>query len=196
MTGPRPGRAKSTRGRGAGAARGRGGRGGARGGAAASSAAEATPITDESNGPATSAAPEANMTDAPPVQSSETDGVTPTTTSQAAATGAPPRIAAAARGARAGGRFMPRAIRRSQLDREAIAAQEVAKVEDKATLDARLKRGGRGGRGGARRARGGPAIGGFDRVIRGGQGGFGSGIQASGSGMFPNAFAVWSLLAC
>lgn len=77
-----------------------------------------------------------------------------------------------------GPKFVPRAIRRSQLSREAIAAQEVAKQEDKAALDARLKRTGRGGRGGPRRARGGPPTA-FDRVIRGGSGGFGSDIQAT-----------------
>lgn len=121
------------------------------------------------------------MTDAPPAQSSESTGADASSSSQPGGQGpAPARAATAARGARAGGRFMPRAIRRSQLDREAIAAQEVAKVEDKATLDARLKRATRGGRGGGRRARGGPPAS-FDRVIRGGAGGFGSGIQSSGT---------------
>lgn len=82
----------------------------------------------------------------------------------------------AARGAR-GGRFLPRAIRRSAVDREAIANQEISKVEDQEKQEARLKRAVRGGRGGGRRARGGPVN--FGAIIRGGGGGFGSGIQAS-----------------
>lgn len=189
MTGPRPVRGKSTRGRGAGASRGRGGRGGARGGASASSAAgpsssnDANPdtATSSSSHPASPTAPDTNMTDAPPAQSSETVGADASSSSQAGPGPVAARAMAAVRGSRAGGRFMPRAIRRSQLDREAIAAQEVAKVEDKATLDARLKRATRGGRGGGRRARGGPPAS-FDRIIRGGAGGFGSGIQSSGTG--------------
>lgn len=76
-----------------------------------------------------------------------------------------------------GGRFLPRAIRRSAVDREAIANQEISKVEDQEKQEARLKRAVRGGRGGGRRARGGPVN--FGAIIRGGGGGFGSGIQAS-----------------
>lgn len=75
------------------------------------------------------------------------------------------------------GRFLPRAIRRSAIDREAIANQEISKVEDQEKQEARLKRAVRGGRGGGRRARGGPVN--FGAIIRGGGGGFGSGIQAS-----------------
>lgn len=123
------------------------------------------------------------MTDAPAAaQASETAGAGADASSSAQADpgSAAARTTTAVRGGRAGGRFMPRAIRRSQLDREAIAAQETAKVEDKATLDARLKRATRGGRGGGRRARGGPPAS-FDRIIRGGSGGFGSGIQSTGT---------------
>lgn len=65
------------------------------------------------------------------------------------------------------------------MDREAIAQKETQKLEDKAAQDARMKRAARG-RGG-RRARGGPAGGFQDRVIRGGAGGFGSMIEATGS---------------
>lgn len=90
------------------------------------------------------------------------------------------RPAAATRGSGSGfGKFLPRAVRRSQLDREAIAQKETQKLEDKAAQDARMKRAARG-RGG-RRARGGPAGGFQDRVIRGGAGGFGSMIEATSS---------------
>lgn len=65
------------------------------------------------------------------------------------------------------------------MDREAIAQKETQKLEDKAAQDARMKRAARG-RGG-RRARGGPAGGFQDRVIRGGAGGFGSMIEATSS---------------
>lgn len=82
----------------------------------------------------------------------------------------------APRGGRAG-RFLPRAIRRSAVDREAIANQEISKIEDQEKQEARLKRAIRGGRGGGRRARGGPVN--FGAIVRGGGGGFGSGIQAS-----------------
>ncbi|KAK7749716.1 hypothetical protein SLS53_000295 [Cytospora paraplurivora] len=83
-------------------------------------------------------------------------------------------------GASGAAKFLPRAIRRSQLDREAIAQKESQKQEDKAAQDARLRRAGRGGRGGGRRARGGP--GGFqDRVIKGGAGGFASQLESTGS---------------
>lgn len=98
-------------------------------------------------------------------------------TSSAARSVTPTR--GAARGGR-GGRFLPRAIRRSALDREAIANQEISKVEDQEKQDARLKRALRGGRGGGRRARGGPVN--FGAIIRGSGGGFGSGIQASTGG--------------
>lgn len=177
------------RGRGSGRARGaapRGrGRGRGRGGASASNdvAPAAAASSSSTNDPANTPAPDAIMTDAPAAtQPSETAGADASSSSQAdpAPAAAAARATTAVRGGRAGGRFMPRAIRRSQLDREAIAAQETAKVEDKATLDARLKRATRGGRGGGRRARGGPPAS-FDRIIRGGSGGFGSGIQSTGT---------------
>lgn len=164
----RGGRGRGTRGRGRGA---RGGRGASSTTAASNNA---TPSTED-----------VAMSEAPPAQASSEAPApsTSTSTTQAAPTSNPtsrsstPRPSTTTRGP-GGPKFVPRAIRRSQLSREAIAAQEVAKQEDKAALDARLKRTGRGGRGGPRRARGGPPTT-FDRVIRGGAGGFGSDIQAS-----------------
>ncbi|PSR81224.1 RNA polymerase III RPC4-domain-containing protein [Coniella lustricola] len=111
----------------------------------------------------------------------------PITSTPLASRAATPTRGVSARGGAAAGRFLPRAIRRSQLDRETIAAQETAKQETKAAADARLQRAVRGGRGGGRRARGGPPTG-FDRVIRGGAGGFGSTIQASTNRAAPSAF--------
>ncbi|KAF3770734.1 hypothetical protein M406DRAFT_326157 [Cryphonectria parasitica EP155] len=141
-------------------------------------------------------AAEAEMVDAPTAQfsSSETVDAAASSTAQAAPpTSAPPTTRstparASARGAAASGRFLPRAIRRSQLDRDTIAAKESAKQETKAAVDARLQRAARGGRGGGRRARGGPPAG-FDRIIRGGTGGFGSTIQASSNRGGPSSFA-------
>lgn len=155
------------RGRGRGA-RGRGGRGGASAAAPAGAAQDADPA---------SAAPApAPM---PGTKTPAQDGAADTPTPRAAPTPAA-RPAAATRGSgSAFGKFLPRAVRRSQLDREAIAQKETQKLEDKAAQDARMKRASRG-RGG-RRARGGPAGGFQDRVIRGGAGGFGSMIEATSS---------------
>lgn len=161
-----------------GGARGRGApRGRARGGRARRGGAAAPP--------ADMGASDVQMTDAPanaqPEASIPQPSTTPSTPASLASRAAPARggpSSTSARGGAAAGRFLPRAIRRSQLDRETIAAQETAKQETKAAVDARLQRAARGGRGGGRRARGGPPTG-FDRIIRGGAGGFGSTIQAS-----------------
>lgn len=112
------------------------------------------------------------MTEAPAAQASS-EAPAPAPTTQAAPAPNPTSRSAITRGP-GGPKFLPRAIRRSQETREAIAAQEAAKQESKAALDARQKRTGRGG---PRRARGGPPT--HDRVIRGTSGGFGSDIQAS-----------------
>lgn len=160
-----------------GGARGRGApRGRARGGRARRGGAAAPPVDTSVS--------DIQMTDAPANAQPEASTSQPISTPASLASRAAPArggpSSTSARGGAAAGRFLPRAIRRSQLDRETIAAQETAKQETKAAVDARLQRAGRGGRGGGRRARGGPPSG-FDRIIRGGAGGFGSTIQASTS---------------
>lgn len=170
------GTARGGRGRGA-RGRGRGARGGRGASSTTATSNNATPSTEDvamSEAPAAQTFPEAPAPASTPSASTSTTQAAPT--SNPTSRSSTPRPSTTTRGP-GGPKFVPRAIRRSQLSREAIAAQEVAKQEDKAALDARLKRTGRGGRGGPRRARGGSTT--FDRVIRGGTGGFGSDIQAS-----------------
>ncbi|CAN8095681.1 unnamed protein product [Discula destructiva] len=180
------------RGRPRGARAARGSRGGARGASMAAEASSAPAPASESESAPT---PDTEMPDAPPNEpptettSSKANPTAPAPSSHTATTVEPARSASpAARGAAPtrggarggrGGRFLPRAIRRSALDREAIASQEISKIEDQEKQNERLKKLGRGGRGGGRRARGGPVN--FGAVIRGGGGGFGSGISASAS---------------
>lgn len=168
-------RGRGTRARGRGA-RGRGGASSAVDGAAAEASSNDAPI-DVEDAPMNDA-PSANYATLKESSTTQPNAASAPTASSSSSrpTPAPARGAGTARG-----RFMPRAIRRSQVDRESIAAKETAKLEDKAAQDARLKRATRGGRGGGRRARGGAPGGFFDRVISAGAGGFGSGIQATGS---------------
>ncbi|ROW02705.1 hypothetical protein VSDG_01686 [Cytospora chrysosperma] len=162
------------RGRGA-PRRARGGRGGA---------ATAAPRSDNNApeaemGDATAAAPAAPIhtqtnTDAP--SNPQPDSTPGPSTARPVVS----RPTAARAGAAGAAKFLPRAVRRSQLDREAIAQKESQKQEDRAAQEARLRRGGRG-RGGGRRARGGAPGGYQDRIIRGGAGGFASMIEATAS---------------
>ncbi|KUI56790.1 hypothetical protein VP1G_04050 [Cytospora mali] len=176
-----------TRGARGGAARGRGSRprrGGAARGGRGGAAAAGNDAPEADMGDAATAAPAAptetqtrpdtGATDAP---SNPQPDPTPSasTTRPAAARPTPARA-----GASGAAKFLPRAVRRSQLDREAIAQKESQKQEDKVAQDARLRRGGRG-RGGGRRARGGAPGGYQDRIIRGGAGGFASMIEATSS---------------
>lgn len=192
---------ESTRGRGRprgrparGARATRGGRGAARGAAAAASEPEPTPTPAVDTAmadappaeafPSLAAASEASTsqtnTAAPPLPTENaTPAAEPSRSASPAVRGASSTRASAARGAPRGGRFLPRAIRRSALDREAIARDVQLKMEDQERQNARLKMRGRGGRGG-RRARGGPVN--FGAVIRGGGGGFGSNIVTATGG--------------
>lgn len=168
--------------RGGGGARGRGAprraRGVARGGwrgAATAAPSNGNNAPDAEMGDATTAAPAAPIDtqinpDAPPNPQPDSS-----TTRPAAARPTPGRA-----GAAGAAKFLPRAVRRSQLDREAIAQKESQKQEDMAAQEARLRRGGRG-RGGGRRARGGAPGGYQDRIIRGGAGGFASMLEATAS---------------
>ncbi|KUI71576.1 hypothetical protein VM1G_07131 [Cytospora mali] len=175
-------RGGATRGRGYRPRRGGSARGG-RGGAAAAASNDA-PEADMSDAAATAPAPptetqtrpDTGATDTPSnPQPDPTAGAS--TTRPAAARPTPARA-----GASGAAKFLPRAVRRSQLDREAIAQKESQKQEDKVAQDARLRRGGRGrGGGGGRRARGGAPGGYQDRIIRGGAGGFASMIEATSS---------------
>lgn len=103
----------------------------------------------------------------PAAATTPTESSTPATASKPAP--AKPATAGSARGA---AKFLPRATRRSQLDREALAQKELQKQETRAAIDARLKRMGRG-RGGARRSRGGAPGGYQDRIIKASAGGLG-----------------------
>lgn len=125
---------------------------------------------------AAAAAPTDTQTNTDALSNPQTDSTPGSSTARPVAARPTPARAGAAGAAK----FLPRAVRRSQLDREAIAQKESQKQEDRAAQEARLRRGGRG-RGGGRRARGGAPGGYQDRIIRGGAGGFASMIEATAS---------------
>ncbi|KAJ9134652.1 hypothetical protein NKR23_g10006 [Pleurostoma richardsiae] len=147
----------------------RGGRG--RGGAAAASQAKRTETEDNGASAQAASQSETAATQSTVAAASSARSATPQTVSTSATPrGTTPatRGGAASRGVGAG-KFLPKGVRRTQAERDAMAQQELKKQSDKAAEDARAKaranrfrgrraRGGRGDAMGVRLARGGGGI--------------------------------------